>query len=57
MTMTPYDFAMITSLEVGGNPIPFDADMGEWEATWVELLGARPPLYRIAMVRYSWFTK
>ncbi|KAL7184445.1 hypothetical protein ACSBR2_026576 [Camellia fascicularis] len=32
MMMTPYDFSMITGLRVGGNPIPFDMDMGQWEA-------------------------
>ncbi|KAL7258257.1 hypothetical protein ACSBR1_004389 [Camellia fascicularis] len=57
MTMTPYDFTMITSLGVGGDPIPFDIDMGEWEAAWVELLGARPPIYRTNMVKYSWFAE
>ncbi|GMQ05595.1 hypothetical protein CsSME_00050564 [Camellia sinensis var. sinensis] len=29
MTMTPYDFAMITGLGVGGDPIPFDTNMEE----------------------------
>lgn len=45
MTMTPYDFAMLTGVEVGGNSIPYNMDMGEWEATWLHLLGARPPLF------------
>ncbi|GMQ06354.1 hypothetical protein CsSME_00050982 [Camellia sinensis var. sinensis] len=40
MTMAPYDFTMITGLGVRGDLIPFDTDMGEWEAAWVELLGA-----------------
>ncbi|GMP81200.1 hypothetical protein CsSME_00035990 [Camellia sinensis var. sinensis] len=31
MTMTPYNFAMITGLGVGGDPIPLNPDMGEWE--------------------------
>ncbi|KAF5933525.1 hypothetical protein HYC85_029696 [Camellia sinensis] len=55
MTMTPYDFPVITSLGVGGDVIPFDPDMEEWEAAWIELLGVRPPLFRTTMVRYSWF--
>ncbi|GMP95522.1 hypothetical protein CsSME_00044540 [Camellia sinensis var. sinensis] len=55
MMMTPYDFAMITGLGVGGNPIPLDLDMGEWEAAWLELLGAHPPIYQTGMVRYTWF--
>ena len=53
--MTPFDFAMITGLGVGGDPIPLDPDMGEWVAAWDVLLGARPPLARAGMVRYSWF--
>ncbi|GMP24169.1 hypothetical protein CsSME_00001532 [Camellia sinensis var. sinensis] len=28
MTMTPYDFSMLTGIEVGGRPIPYDTDMG-----------------------------
>ncbi|KAL7163608.1 hypothetical protein ACSBR2_039679 [Camellia fascicularis] len=55
MTITPYDFSMIVGLLVGGDPIPFDRDIGQWEAVWIHLLGARPPLDRLAMVRYSWF--
>ncbi|KAI8009968.1 Protein MAIN-LIKE 2, partial [Camellia lanceoleosa] len=46
MTMTPYDFARLTGLEVGGQPIPYDFDMGEWEADWTYLLGAHPPIFR-----------
>lgn len=57
MTMTPYDFAMLTGIEVGGNPIPYDIDMGEWKAVWLHMLGARPPLFRSGMVRYSWFAE
>ena len=53
--MTPFDFAMITGLGVGGDLIPLDPDMGEWVAAWDVLLGARPPLARAGMVRYSWF--
>ncbi|GMP37948.1 hypothetical protein CsSME_00009403 [Camellia sinensis var. sinensis] len=48
MTMTPYDFAMLTGLEVGGQPIPYDSDIGEWEAAWTYLLGAHPPIYRLS---------
>ncbi|KAL7184413.1 hypothetical protein ACSBR2_026549 [Camellia fascicularis] len=55
MIMTPYDFSMITSLGVGGDPITFDMDMSEWEVTWIYLLGVCPPLYRPTMVRYNWF--
>ncbi|KAL7238700.1 hypothetical protein ACSBR2_004737 [Camellia fascicularis] len=55
--MTPYDFTMITGLGVGGDPIPFDTDIGEWKAAWVKLLGAHPPIYWTGIVRYSWFTE
>ncbi|KAL7188847.1 hypothetical protein ACSBR1_038660 [Camellia fascicularis] len=55
MMMTTYDFAMITSLRVGGDPIPLDPDMGEWEAAWAALLRAHPLTLRAGMVRYSWF--
>ncbi|GMP53499.1 hypothetical protein CsSME_00018946 [Camellia sinensis var. sinensis] len=29
MTMTPYDFSILTDLDVAGWPILYDADMGE----------------------------
>ncbi|KAL7181704.1 hypothetical protein ACSBR1_040574 [Camellia fascicularis] len=57
MTMTPYDFSMLTSIRVGGHSIPYDMDMGEWEAAWIYLLGARPPLFQPGMVRYRWFVE
>ncbi|KAI8024567.1 Protein MAINTENANCE OF MERISTEMS, partial [Camellia lanceoleosa] len=57
MTMTPYDFAMLTGIEVRGRPIPYDTDMDEWEAAWIYLLGARPPLFRSGMVRCTWFSE
>ncbi|KAL7250874.1 hypothetical protein ACSBR1_012817 [Camellia fascicularis] len=53
MTMTPYDFSMITGLRVGGDSIPFDLDMGQWRAAWVYFLGARPPSDRPSMVRWN----
>ncbi|KAL7221028.1 hypothetical protein ACSBR1_023060 [Camellia fascicularis] len=52
MTMTPYDFAMITGLGVGGDPIPPDLDMREWQAAWLELLGAHPSISRAGMVEH-----
>ena len=55
MTMTPYDFSVLTGIGVGGDPIPFDIDMDEWTAAQVYLLGAAPPLARPGFVRYSWF--
>ncbi|GMP74504.1 hypothetical protein CsSME_00031909 [Camellia sinensis var. sinensis] len=55
MTMTSFDFSMLTGIGVGGHPIPYDTDMGEWDAAQIYLLGTRPPLSRPGMVRYSWF--
>ncbi|GMP53999.1 hypothetical protein CsSME_00019287 [Camellia sinensis var. sinensis] len=55
MTMTPYDFSMLTGIGVGGDPIPFDTDMDEWTAAQIYLLGEVPPLTRPGFVRYSWF--
>ncbi|KAL7240067.1 hypothetical protein ACSBR2_005849 [Camellia fascicularis] len=58
MPMTPYDFSILTGLEVGGRPIPYDADMGEWKVAWVYLLGAHPPIDRSSgRVRYTWFAE
>ena len=55
--MTPFDFAVLTGLDVGGWAIPYDEDMGEWEAAWIHLLGARPPVDRSSgRVRYTWFS-
>lgn len=53
--MTPYDFVMIIGLRVKGDLIPLGTGMEEWEAAWIELLGAHLPLYRTGMVRYTWF--
>ncbi|GMP86854.1 hypothetical protein CsSME_00039479 [Camellia sinensis var. sinensis] len=54
--MTPFDFAVLTGLDVGGWAIPYDDDMDEWEAAWIYLLGARPPVDRASgRVRYTWF--
>ena len=55
MTMTPYDFSVLTGIGVGGDPIPFDTDMDEWIAAQIYLLGEAPPLARPGFVRYSWF--
>ncbi|GMP54542.1 hypothetical protein CsSME_00019686 [Camellia sinensis var. sinensis] len=32
MTMTLYDFSLLIGLDVAGRSIPYDTDMGEWEA-------------------------
>ncbi|GMP44793.1 hypothetical protein CsSME_00013571 [Camellia sinensis var. sinensis] len=33
ITMTPFDFSMLTGIEVGGHPIPYDTDMGTTPVT------------------------
>ncbi|GMP24633.1 hypothetical protein CsSME_00001830 [Camellia sinensis var. sinensis] len=38
MTMTPFDFSMLTGIGVGGHPIPYDTDMGEWDG-WCGIHG------------------
>ncbi|GMP84840.1 hypothetical protein CsSME_00038212 [Camellia sinensis var. sinensis] len=55
LTMTPYDFSMLTGIGVGGDPIPFVTDMDEWDAAQLYLLGTQPPFARVGFVRYSWF--
>ncbi|XP_028070029.1 protein MAINTENANCE OF MERISTEMS-like [Camellia sinensis] len=58
MTITPYNFSILMGLDVEGQPIPYDFDMDEWEATWTYLLRAHPPIYQSScMVRYAWFTE
>ncbi|KAL7205284.1 hypothetical protein ACSBR2_018261 [Camellia fascicularis] len=54
MKMTPYNFAILIGIEVGGRLIPYDIDMGEWEAAWI-YLGARSRIFWARMVRYIWF--
>ncbi|KAI7981944.1 Protein MAIN-LIKE 1, partial [Camellia lanceoleosa] len=57
LTMTPLDFAVLTGLDVGGWPIPYDENMGQWEAAWIYLLRAHPPVDRASgRVRYTWFS-
>ena len=57
LTMTPFDFAILTGLDMGGWPIPYDEDMGQWEAAWIYLLRVRPPVDRSSgRVRYTWFS-
>ncbi|KAI7982454.1 Protein MAIN-LIKE 2, partial [Camellia lanceoleosa] len=56
MTMTTYDFSMLTGLEVRGRPIPYDSDLGEWEAAWTYLLEAHPPIFQSGILWvYAYF--
>ena len=50
MTMTPFDFSLLTGIGIGGDPIPYNTDMGEWDAAQIFFLGTRPPLSRPGMV-------
>ncbi|GMP74287.1 hypothetical protein CsSME_00031747 [Camellia sinensis var. sinensis] len=52
MTMTPYNFAMLTGLRVKGDSIPFDTDMGEWNTVGLYLLSALVILPRVCF--YDW---
>ncbi|KAL7229738.1 hypothetical protein ACSBR2_008278 [Camellia fascicularis] len=53
MMMTPYDFSMITGLPVGGDPIPFESDMGSCNAAQLYLLRAMPPKNSPRIIRYN----
>ncbi|KAL7212826.1 hypothetical protein ACSBR2_015504 [Camellia fascicularis] len=56
LTLTPYDFSMLTGLRVGvGGPILCDSDMTQWSAAQCQLLGLIPDTTSHRMVRYSWF--
>ncbi|KAL7196124.1 hypothetical protein ACSBR1_036192 [Camellia fascicularis] len=56
LTLTPYDFSILTGLRVGvGGPIPCDLDMTQWRAAQHQLLGAIPDITSHGMVRYNWF--
>ncbi|KAI8563782.1 hypothetical protein RHMOL_Rhmol03G0135600 [Rhododendron molle] len=56
MTITPLDFAAITGLRVGGDPIPFDSELYKGQKALEFYLG---PRFRAtdAMVKYSQFEK
>ncbi|GMP54999.1 hypothetical protein CsSME_00019959 [Camellia sinensis var. sinensis] len=54
MTMTPYDFSMLTGIRVRGDPIPFDTDMDEWEAAQIYLLGEVALVDVTWILRYDW---
>ncbi|GMP40213.1 hypothetical protein CsSME_00010752 [Camellia sinensis var. sinensis] len=52
MTMTLYEFAMIMGLGVGGDLIPFDTDIGEWNTMGLYLLSALVTFSRVRF--YDW---
>ncbi|KAL7235227.1 hypothetical protein ACSBR1_018669 [Camellia fascicularis] len=56
ITLTPYDFSMLTVLRVRvGGPVPFDPDMTQLRDAQLQLLGEIPDTTSHEMVRYSWF--
>ncbi|XP_028052401.1 protein MAIN-LIKE 2-like [Camellia sinensis] len=56
LTLTPYDFSMLTNLRVRvGGPIPYDPDMTQWRAAQRQFLKAISDITSHGMVRYSWF--
>ncbi|KAI8571324.1 hypothetical protein RHMOL_Rhmol01G0110900 [Rhododendron molle] len=56
MTVTPADFAAITGLRVGGEPIPFDSDIQNDRVTLEWFLGDAPKIEE-GMAKYEQFTK
>lgn len=56
MTVTPLDFAAITGLRVGGEPIPFDSGLYTDEAALRHYLG-RVPSRTDLMVKYTQFPR
>ncbi|XP_058180491.1 uncharacterized protein LOC131298986 [Rhododendron vialii] len=56
MTVTPADFAAISGLRVGGDPIPFDSGIQEDEAALEWFLGEVPKVEE-GMARYGQFTR
>ncbi|KAI8551022.1 hypothetical protein RHMOL_Rhmol06G0152500 [Rhododendron molle] len=55
MTVTPADFAAITGLRVGGEPIPFDSGIQNDRAALEWFLGEAPKIEE-GMARYEQFT-
>ncbi|KAI8529894.1 hypothetical protein RHMOL_Rhmol11G0010200 [Rhododendron molle] len=56
MTVTPVDFATITGLKVGGEPIPFDSGIHNDRAALKWFLRKVPKIEK-GMVRYDQFTR
>ncbi|MBI1572403.1 hypothetical protein, partial [Escherichia coli] len=56
MIVTPVDFAAITGLRVGGEPIPFDSGIQEDRAALEWFLGEAPKIEE-GMARYDQFKK
>ncbi|XP_058213858.1 protein MAIN-LIKE 2-like [Rhododendron vialii] len=54
-TLTPLDFAAITGIRVGGDPIPFDIGLYKNRSALVYFLGRVPDMTDTGTVRYSWF--
>lgn len=53
-TLTPLDFAAITGIRVGGNPIPFDMGLYKKHDTLVYFLGRVPDdINNTGTVKYS----
>ncbi|KAI8572105.1 hypothetical protein RHMOL_Rhmol01G0172500 [Rhododendron molle] len=54
MTITPGDFALLTGLRVGGDPLPIDRRIHEREGALSYLLGKVPELPASGHITYSW---
>lgn len=56
-TLTPLDFAAITGIRVGGNPIPFDTRLYRKPDALIYFLGRVPEMKGKGLVRYQWLYK
>ena len=54
MTMTPYDFFMITSLKVGGDRLVMDIPFERQSALVTALIGGMPPTLEVCRFPYNW---
>lgn len=54
MTVTSYDFSIVTGLSVGGDLIPFNLDLSRWPTAQMFLLGVVLSFTRHGMIRYNW---
>ncbi|KAI8547553.1 hypothetical protein RHMOL_Rhmol07G0205100 [Rhododendron molle] len=54
MMITPSDFAMLTGLRDGGDPLPLDLRIHEREGAFDYLLGKTPTVSESGHITYSW---
>ncbi|KAI8572489.1 hypothetical protein RHMOL_Rhmol01G0203200 [Rhododendron molle] len=54
MTITPGDFALLTGLRVGGDPLPIDPRIHERRGAFDYLLGKTPTVSESSHITYTW---